>query len=306
MNFLEKAIILSDKDLLLLVNIIKDLSNKSARWNAFKNSGLLKKFEVDCSYTKTDFLSQDGIEATLSRFLRKPRTDSTSLADARQFLLDAIPELDTKSARYHEMLNFISQTRIDAIEVERIRLETLRTETEKRRIEAKKYGRTLEEEQILESEIGRAGVERLNKRFKDDEMLDKIGAGLGVGLGTIVLVPIALVILFIFGFFDPTPKEIAEIKRQEDLLNKSQLANCTYNLTQSITSSCASDPVFTYCSHNYDNNSILGSGCTSVVERQGSFSRQIAFCQQESLKSVREICLIEIHGCAAVTGKINC
>lgn len=67
---------------------------------------------------------------------------------------------------------------------------------------------------------------------------------------------------------------------------------------------CEIDPEFTYCGIKYG-DSVLGSGCTSKI-RNKSFSERIAFCKAEVKGEVREMCLIEEYGCAAVTGDIYC
>jgi hypothetical protein len=67
---------------------------------------------------------------------------------------------------------------------------------------------------------------------------------------------------------------------------------------------CAIDPEFTYCGIKYG-DSVLGSGCTSKI-RNKPFSERIDFCKAEIKGEVREMCLIEEYGCAAVTGDIYC
>lgn len=67
---------------------------------------------------------------------------------------------------------------------------------------------------------------------------------------------------------------------------------------------CEIDPEFTYCGIKYG-DSVLGSGCTSKI-RNKPFSERIAFCKAEVKGEVREMCLIEEYGCAAVTGDIYC
>ena len=59
-------------------------------------------------------------------------------------------------------------------------------------------------------------------------------------------------------------------------------------------------------SDDYTPSEILGSGCTGRVRRQGGFVSQVEFCKQESTKSVGRTCALEVYGCAAVTGDINC
>jgi hypothetical protein len=67
---------------------------------------------------------------------------------------------------------------------------------------------------------------------------------------------------------------------------------------------CEIDPEFTYCGIKYG-DSVLGSGCTSKI-RNKPFSERIAFCKAEVKGEIREMCLIEEYGCAAVTGDIYC
>ena len=88
---LKTAANLNDKDLRLLIQIVKGNSTKDKRWNAFKNSGLKTKFEIDYSISKGDFLVQDGLEASMRLFLSVSDVDSIELSDLRSFLLDAIP-----------------------------------------------------------------------------------------------------------------------------------------------------------------------------------------------------------------------
>ena len=88
---LETAANLSDKDLRLLIQIIKGNSTKDKRWSAFVNSGLKKKFENEYSISKVDFLVQDGLEASIRLFLSISDANKIELSDLRSFLLDAIP-----------------------------------------------------------------------------------------------------------------------------------------------------------------------------------------------------------------------
>ena len=123
---------------------------------------------------------------------------------------------------------------------------------------------------------------------------------------SIVLVPVGLIVLWMLGAFDPSPKEIAERKRQEDAAREARLDECVDRLSEDIRRSCQRDPEFAYCGFNYERHEILGSGCTGAVKRQGGYQQQVDFCTSKSLGSVTRTCAIEIYGCAAVTGDINC
>ena len=76
-------------------------------------------------------------------------------------------------------------------------------------------------------------------------------------------------------------------------------------MTSNIESSCRADPEFAYCSLNYDRSEILGSGCTRRIKNL-SITERADFCIKESLKTVGRACAIEVYGCTAVTGDINC
>ena len=118
--------------------------------------------------------------------------------------------------------------------------------------------------------------------------------------------PIILVALWFMGFFEPSAEELAQRERAAKSARSDALTSCKESLSASIRSSCSADPVFAYCSLNYDSSEILGSGCTSAVKRQGSYSEQVEYCQSKSLSTVNRTCAIQIYGCSAVTGDINC
>tara|TARA_X000000950_G_C13787340_1_gene607855 strand:+ start:112 stop:477 length:366 start_codon:yes stop_codon:yes gene_type:complete len=107
-----------------------------------------------------------------------------------------------------------------------------------------------------------------------------------------------LSILFLFAC-GPSEEERAEQRRE-------RVDSCIERTESQLSSSCAADPVFTYCSMMYDSYEIIGSGCTSRVENKGGYPEQIEFCESEVLSGVRRMCAIEVYGCAAVTGDINC
>ena len=102
-------------------------------------------------------------------------------------------------------------------------------------------------------------------------------------------------------------EEAASIAREKErLANMTPLEMCIDTMGGQISSSCREDPVFTYCGLNYERHEIIGSGCTSRVKQQGTYSAQVKFCESQSLRSVKRSCAIEIYGCSAVTGDQNC
>lgn len=84
----------------------------------------------------------------------------------------------------------------------------------------------------------------------------------------------------------------------------SELQRCIENQRSSLSRSCDSDPVFTYCGVAHEN--IIGSGCTSTVKNRGGRVEQAAFCKKEVLPLVRNICVEELYGCAVATGNMDC
>ena len=145
--------------------------------------------------------------------------------------------------------------------------------------------------------------EKVQSDLNSVEFFGHLGTLIGYA---IVLVPLGAIVLFFMGAFDPSPEEIARQERAVRASEKQQIENCKNDLRESIARSCQSDPVFSYCSFNYESHEILGSGCTGRVNRQGSHAEQVKFCKQESVSSVGRTCAIEIYGCAAVTGNVNC
>ena len=95
-------------------------------------------------------------------------------------------------------------------------------------------------------------------------------------------------------------RKAAEKQRETDAMN-----NCKSIMTSNIESSCRADPEFAYCSLNYDRSEIMGSGCTNRIKNL-PFSEKADFCIKESMSTVRRACAIEVYGCAAVTGVMNC
>lgn len=67
---------------------------------------------------------------------------------------------------------------------------------------------------------------------------------------------------------------------------------------------CEIDPEFTYCGIKFGEN-VIGSGCTSRI-RNMPFSEGVDFCKAQIKSEVREMCLIQEYGCAAITGDVNC
>ena len=123
---------------------------------------------------------------------------------------------------------------------------------------------------------------------------------------SIVLVPVGLIALWMLGVFDPSPEEIALRKQQEATAREARLDECVDRLGEDIRRSCQRDPEFSYCGFNYERHEIMGSGCTTAVKSQGGYQQQVDFCTTKSLSSVKRTCAIEIYGCAAVTGNVNC
>ena len=137
----------------------------------------------------------------------------------------------------------------------------------------------------------------------DSEKVDKMAEGCGTLFGFAIF---GLIVAFFMGAFDPSEEEIKAQEERDKVAREKALDSCVDNLTSSITRSCQSDPVFSYCSLNNESHEIIGSGCTSRVKNKGGYANQVEFCKKESLTSVQRTCMIEIYGCAAVTGNINC
>ena len=127
-------------------------------------------------------------------------------------------------------------------------------------------------------------------------------AASSIGYG-IVIVPALFLFLALSGVFAPSQEEIEERQRERETI---AYDGCVERTESQLTRSCAADPVFTYCSMMYDSYEIIGSGCTSRVKNKGEYSEQIEFCESEVLSGVRRMCAIEVYGCVAVTGDINC
>jgi len=113
---------------------------------------------------------------------------------------------------------------------------------------------------------------------------------------------VVIVAVMLIWIFSNSSEEAITTEKNTAISSKDQLEQCIQNLT----STCGSDPIFTYCSLNYASNEIIGSGCTGRVKRQGEYTRQVEFCEKESFSSAKKICAIELYGCFAVTGSRNC
>ena len=107
-------------------------------------------------------------------------------------------------------------------------------------------------------------------------------------------------ILFLIGC-----ESAEEIKAREEAATRAAMNSCKDTMTSNIKLSCSSDPKFAYCALNYDSSQIIGSGCASRIESL-SYTEQVEMCTSESLKQVTRACAIEVYGCVAVTGDINC
>jgi hypothetical protein len=114
-----------------------------------------------------------------------------------------------------------------------------------------------------------------------------------------IIYPLAA-ILFLIGC-----ESAEEIEAREEAATRAAMSSCEDTMTSNITRSCSSDPAFAYCSLNNDSSQILGSGCTSKIKNL-SYTEQVKMCTSESLRQVNYACAIEVYGCAAVTGDINC
>lgn len=100
----------------------------------------------------------------------------------------------------------------------------------------------------------------------------------------------------------PSEEERAAAQRQYE---RSAMDSCKSTMTSNIERSCRADPEFAYCSLNYDRSEIMGSGCTRRIKNL-SITERADFCIKESLKTVGRACAIEVYGCVAVTGDLNC
>lgn len=114
-----------------------------------------------------------------------------------------------------------------------------------------------------------------------------------------VLSALALMLLTGCG---PSEEERAAAQKENE---RWEMQICTSRMTGNIERSCRADPEFAYCSLNYDQNEILGSGCARRIKDLPAIERA-DFCIKESLGTVDRACSIEVLGCARVTGNLNC
>ena len=125
-----------------------------------------------------------------------------------------------------------------------------------------------------------------------------------IGYGAFFLI-FGFMAFFLYSILNPDPVEVAIEKQRQEKARQTSLEACIENTSAQITRSCQEDPVFSYCSLNFEENKIIGSGCTRVIKGQGGYTAKVKFCVTESLKQVKTQCLTKIYGCVAVTGDIN-
>ena len=113
---------------------------------------------------------------------------------------------------------------------------------------------------------------------------------------------LALLLMVSLSGCGPSEKERERAQEQNE---RSAMDSCKSTMTSNIERSCRADPDFTYCSLNYDRSEIIGSGCTRRIKNL-PYSEQAEFCIKESIRTVGRACAIEVYGCTAVTGDINC
>tara|TARA_B110001450_G_scaffold4137_1_gene4245 strand:+ start:374 stop:1174 length:801 start_codon:yes stop_codon:yes gene_type:complete len=143
----------------------------------------------------------------------------------------------------------------------------------------------------------KTGRQAFLKEMADKEASYSSSSDFYGGLFGIVMV--IVIGSYVFGVINPT-------ERTTQVSSSSQTIS---PLDQCISSSraaqaCSKDPVFTYCGTVEDQ--ILGSGCTSRVTNAGSFIDQVKFCQAKVASAVKRQCAIQVYGCAAVTGDVDC
>jgi hypothetical protein len=263
----------SASDLLLLAEIIRDNKNKNARWEAYQSSPTFDE-GVDTKNLFNTFLEPRVREYVKASDGKNLHGDLVRWSICIEDKYSTLEEFDQLIEAYIERQQKIQDSN-DA---------TLNASHDFYSSYNSQVGR--------ESNDIEASVARMNR----------IGAFIGFAL---VCVPVVAVTLYLAGAFDPSPEEIAATEQKAVENRRAILDSCVETLSQQISSSCRSDPVFSYCSLNYDANAILGSGCTRTIEAQGSYQEQAEFCEVESLAGVRTSCAIEIYGAAAVTGTSN-
>ena len=95
-----------------------------------------------------------------------------------------------------------------------------------------------------------------------------------------------------------------EEKRKEEALKRQADRDSVSSCVSRVMSACDRDPVFTYCGIKWGNN-VIGSGCTSQVKNK-PISERAEFCKSGIRYEAERDCEIQVYGCAAVTGDINC
>jgi len=137
------------------------------------------------------------------------------------------------------------------------------------------------------------------------EIADKKSAAKASSENILAMLPVfgPFVFIFVILLLIDDPQTTTETSKRETI---AAFESCFKKTRSQVSESCAADPVFTYCSMMYESYEIIGSGCTSRVKNKGGPSEQREFCESEVLRDVRQMCEIEVYGCAAVTGDINC
>ena len=136
--------------------------------------------------------------------------------------------------------------------------------------------------------------------FSAVDVAEMIGSFIGYA---IVLGPILYITIWIYDAWNDSGDGRTTSTQSNTQTERAALDYCIGEMTNNIENSCAEDPEFTYCSLNFSRSEILGSGCTSRIRAQGSYSEQVQFCKSESLSGVTRACAIEVYGEAAVTGR---
>lgn len=113
---------------------------------------------------------------------------------------------------------------------------------------------------------------------------------------------VMLLVTIILSGCGPSEEERKAAQKQRE---SAAMDRCESTMTSNIERSCRADPEFAYCSLNYERSKIIGSGCTSRIKNLPINERD-DFCIEESLRTVGRACAIEVYGCTAVTGDINC
>jgi len=98
--------------------------------------------------------------------------------------------------------------------------------------------------------------------------------------------------------------EYRELEEESDRLNSYRVPLDSCIASINYEGSCSADPVFTFCGITEDN--VLGSGCTARIENAGGFAEQVDYCIAKVAPVIRQQCAIEVFGCAAATGNVNC